>query len=130
MTKTMLIYSSEWNGIPTFKLIPIDASCPFLEMIFMPNYQGLGVMSKHVKTMFKMIDKVDENGLPVYIKGTKTVKQERKQVPVEYEYFLVKSHEIIDLIERFAINSDVYDYKMFFTKAEIVEPISEAEVSN
>jgi hypothetical protein len=34
------------------------------------------------------------------------------------------------LIERFAINSDVYDYKMFFTKAEIVEPISEAEVSN
>ncbi len=77
-----------------------------------------------------MIDKVDENGLPIYIKGTKTVKQERKQVPVEYEYFLVKTHEITDLIERFAINSDVYDYKMFFAKAEIVEPISEAEVSN
>jgi len=118
--KTMLIFTSEWQGVPTFRLMPIDSSCPYLEMIFMPQYQGLGVIHKHVKTMLKMIERLNDDGAIVKIKGTNNPKQERQKVPVEYEYFLPRTSEIIDLIEMFAVNAEEFDYQQYFAKIEMV----------
>lgn len=118
--KTMILFTSNWQGVPTFKLMPIDNSCPYMEMIFMPQYQGLGVIGKHVKTMLKMIEKLDDNGTVINIKGTNTPKLERQKVPVEYEYFLVRKNEIVDLVKRFAENAETFDYEQYFEKIEMI----------
>jgi hypothetical protein len=123
--KSMLLYSSDWEGIPTFRLMPITSDCPYLEMIFMPRHQGLGIMNRQAKQMFKFIDKVDDKGNIVMIKGTNQPAQERKLVNVEYEYFIINKEEIANIIELFATNVDSFDYKKYFIDMKVKEEVNQ-----
>jgi starvation-inducible outer membrane lipoprotein len=91
----------------------------------MPRHQGLGIMNKQAKQMFKFIDKVDDKGNIVMIKGTNQPAQERKLVNVEYEYFMINKEEISNIIELFATNLDSFDYKKYFIDMKVKEEVEQ-----
>lgn len=84
--KKMLIYSSEWNGRPSFRLIPVIDNCQFLEVVYNPEDCILAVISK-TKTNIPSVK-------------TKTIGNDE----VFYEYYIESKEDMIDFIKTVAVN--------------------------
>jgi hypothetical protein len=117
--KNMLLTIQEHGGMPTFSLIRIDESCPFVECIFVPDVKHLAIISTIQKDTFHLFPRLDDNGdvLSAKVRRTtnKNYKEERKAIKTFYEYTLVNEDDIISFIERFAINADTFVYKPLIT---------------
>lgn len=85
-TSKMLIYSSEWNGQPSFRLIPIIDNCQFIEVIYNPEDNILAVISKTKTNIPSVKTKEGENG------------------EVFYEYYIESKKDILDFIKTVAVN--------------------------
>jgi len=113
--KSMMLVVQEHRGMPTFSLIRIDESCPFVECIFVPDSKQLAIISTVQKDTFHMFPKLDDNGDVVMAKArkvqSKNFKEERKAIKTFYEYTLVNENDIVSFVERFAINADTFPYK-------------------
>lgn len=82
----MLIYSAEWNGQKSFRLIPIIDNCQFVEVIYNPEDCILAVLSKTKTTIPSVKTKKGENG------------------EVFYEYYIESKQDILDFIKTVAVN--------------------------
>lgn len=111
--KNMLIVTSMWNDIPTFRLIPVDSFCPFIECIFDTESQVLVIFSKQVKQSFHMVPKLNESGDPIVVKkprmNGKSYMEERRVIDTFHEFYITEKEEILDFIKDFATNSDTFD---------------------
>ena len=100
--------STQWDGTPSFRLMPIDISCPYAEAIFIPQRKMLAVIGKEPKTEFKFIPKVDEYGQPMLKGGTgqngvdPVQKEERMLLDFNWEYQIYVKEEIEEFLEMFA----------------------------
>ena len=113
--KTMMLVQATWNEKQTFRMIPIEESCPYVECIFDPDTKVFVVISKIKKTTLHMLPKLDEYGQA--ITGTKGMKQERHKLEVFQEFYVEDHAAIEELIKLVSINPK-FDYKMFMeTKA-------------
>lgn len=110
-----MLVVQEHRGMPTFSLIRIDESCPFVECIFIPDSKQLAIISTVQKDTFHMFPKLDENGDVVIAKARKVAnknfKEERKPIKTFYEYTLVNEDDIVSFIEMFAVNANTFPYK-------------------
>jgi hypothetical protein len=119
--KSMILVQSTWQESQTFRMIPINESCPYVECIFDPGTKVFVVILKITKTALHMLPKLDEYGLA--ITGSKGTKQDRNKIDVFQEFYLEDKTGIIDIIEHFAINAKKFDYKSFMevTSEEVSE---------
>lgn len=122
----MLLINSEWNGRASFKMIPADLSCPFVECIYDPASKVLAVVGKTIKQSFHMVHKTDDNGDPMERKirreGASHFKQERKLLETFNEYYLADVEDIRQFIARFAINVETFDIEKYLSVVTIDTP--------
>lgn len=122
--KSMMLVQSTWNDKQTFRMIPVNESCPYVECIMDPDTKVFVVISKIKKTTLHMLPKLDEYGQAVT--GTKGMKQERHKIEVFQEFYVEDINAIEDLIKLLAVNPK-FDYKKFLG-VEKSKPSKEATV--
>lgn len=122
--KSMMLITSTWGENKTFRLIPIENNCPFVEAIYDPEGGVLVLISNVKKQSLHMLAKLDEQGDPVKLKkprvNLKPYPEERKTIETFQEYYVAEKSEIKDIINMFAINAESFDYSS--TLAGVVKP--------
>lgn len=108
---TMMLVQASWQENQTFRMIPIDQSCPYVECIFDPGTKVFVMISKIKRTSLQMLPKLDEYGKPMT--GAKGHKEERNKLEVFQEFYIEDKIAVKDLINLFAINADTFDYNSF-----------------
>ncbi len=111
MSKSMILVKSSWQDGVTFKMMPIEESCPYVECIYDPESKVFVVISKIIKTSLHMLPKLDDYGQPMT--GSKGKKQIRNKIEVFQEFYVEEKDAIEELVNLFAINSDTFEYKNF-----------------
>ena len=110
--KKMIVYSTDWYGTQTFRMLPVDKECPYNEVIYDPTTKVLAIISKEFKEKPNMFPKLNENGKPIIFKKNQPTEnepeyvQERKMMQTYYEYYLDKEDDIKDFVNTFAINPE------------------------
>lgn len=99
--------------------IPLNENSPFIEVIFDPKKQILGIVSKMKKESFHWIPRVDQDGIPVATKNktlsqSQPFQQQRVQLETYHEYYIRNKESIINFIEMHICND--FDYKKYLTK--------------
>lgn len=111
----MMLVVQEHRGMPTFSLIRIEETCPYVECIYVPDQKQLAIISTVQKDTFHMFPKLDDNGDVLTAKvrraQNKNYKEERKAIRTFYEYTLVNEDDIVSFIEMFAVNAESFPYK-------------------
>lgn len=107
----MMLLQASWQDQQTFRMIPINDNCPYVECIFDPGTKVFVVISKIKKTTLHMLPKLDEYGQAVT--GTKGMKQERHKLEVFQEFYIEDTAAMEELIKTFAVNAKKFDYKKF-----------------
>lgn len=100
----MMKISSTLDGVPTFKLIPLDSTSRYIECVFHPGFKILIVVDEQKYSAYRFIPKLDDSGNTEYIKGTKTQKQQRVLLESCHEHKITDRKEIEDFVNMFAIN--------------------------
>jgi hypothetical protein len=123
MKDSMMLVTSNWGQQKTFKMIPVTLECPYNEGIYDPQAKVLALISKEQKQTMHMMAKLNEWGDVVPMKigkrsNGKDYAEERKTLDTYYEYFVEDAAEIKQIIERFALNADDFDYDKYLTVAE------------
>lgn len=110
-SKSMMVIKSDWNNRPTFKMIPLGTSCPYVECIYDPESKVLAIIGLTKKNVFHMMPKLDDNGdvVPRKVKtdGAKPYKEDRRTIETFQEYYISDLSQISEFIEMFAINPNV-----------------------
>jgi len=122
----MLVEGIHMDGatpLATFTGIPVNNDCPFIEIVFDPKNQVLGIISKHSKPMFQWIPRVTEDGLNVPVKNKSALasgivhQQQRITMDTYHEYYIRSQKEVEAFLNAFAINTE-FDYKKYFKKVK------------
>jgi hypothetical protein len=107
-TKCMFVYSTDWYGRKSFRMMPMSHECPFNEVIYDPNTRVLAVISKDKKDKPQMLPKLSEKGQVMQLKGVEgqQIIEERRIMETYYEYYIDNKSDIERFIQMFAMNSD------------------------
>jgi len=113
--KSMMLVTSNWGPYKSFKAIPINTDCPYMEAIFDPSSKILAVISKHSKQSYHMLPKLDDNGDPMKLKMSKRengkdFREERRLIETYAEYYIAEKAEIETFLNGFCLNADSYNY--------------------
>ena len=116
MDKTMMLVSGNWGPYNTFKMIPINTDCPYIEAIFDPASKILAIISKESKPTYHFVPKIDDNGDQINMKvgkrpNGKDFKEQRVMMDTYQEYYINNLDEVETIVKAFAVNADTYDYK-------------------
>jgi hypothetical protein len=130
MSKNMHLFSSTYDGKPTFKMIPISKDCPYNEVLFDPTEKILAIVSKEKKDNFHMLPRLSELGDMIPVKGKprpsgKSFHEQRVTLETYYEYYMTDLGDIEQFIELFAANATTFQYSSFLYPTDPVEPASE-----
>lgn len=119
--KNMLLITSYWGNVDTFKMIPLTEDCPYAEVIYDPATTLLVVISKIVKENFQMVPTLDKDGNLVKAKNPKSngkpFAEQRSRLNTLQEYYLPNEEEQKSFIQMFAVNAGSYDYEKFIKEA-------------
>ena len=104
---SMLVFSSDWYGKGSFRMIPTSIECPYVEVIFDPSTKVLAIMGKIIKQKPQMLPKLNSKGQPVTVKsaeGTQGLAEERCVMEAYHEYYMDDKDDIKNFIKLFAFN--------------------------
>ena len=92
INKSMMLTTSNWGPNKTFKMIPINQDCPYVEAIFDPSSKILAIISKVAKSSYHMIPKLDDNGDDIKMRigkrpNGKDTKEQRVLMDTHAEYY-------------------------------------------
>ena len=124
--KSMMLVSSQREGAPTFRLIPLTQDCPYGEVVYIPQAKVLAIFQKYSVEGLHVVPKLDDNGDPKRAPKPRAdgnpYMQERKVLTIPQDCYISNPPEIDTFIALFAINPE-FDYKVFMTepKAAIIE---------
>jgi hypothetical protein len=111
MQQSMFIYSTDWYGKKTFRMLPNSINCPFNEVIYDPGTKVLAIISKEHKEKPQMFPKLNEKGELVQKKGATGADgkplhvEERRMMDTYYEYYIDNIDDIKEFINFFANNA-------------------------
>lgn len=104
----MMGIRSVWGNNKSFRLLPLDVNCPYLECIYDPESKILVVISKNSKSSYHMLPQLDENGDVVSAKrpraNGKNFREERRTVETYQEYYLIVEEDIYAFLKNVMIN--------------------------
>ena len=130
----MILYRSDWNEKPTFKMMPISQDCPFMEVIFDRKSKALAIISKDRQNKFQMVPRLLDNGdldlAKVPRKNGKIFKETRVLFEALYEYYLTDKNDIEAFIVHFGKNALTNDPLLVDWKSILEEAFTVAEVEN
>jgi hypothetical protein len=113
---SMMAVSSVWGQNRTFRLIPLDINCPYVEGIYDPETKVLVLISKNMKQSYHMLPVLDDNGDAVSAKrpraNGKQLREERRLLDTYQEYYMILNEEIYSFLDKVIVNKD-YDYRSF-----------------
>lgn len=119
---TMMLVQATWQDKQTFRMIPIEDSCPYVECIFDPDTKVFVIISKLTKQSLHMLPRLDDNGDPMQIKNPRpngrTFKEERHKIEVFQEFYVEDKVAIKDIIYLFAVNAKTFDIESFMITKE------------
>jgi len=123
---SMLMFTSNWGPMATFRLMPAKQDCPYMECIYDVQNKVLAVLSKDQVDSFKMVPKLDDNGNRSLIKArgknapapdpndpNASYKMERRTIHSPQEYYIRSREEIELFVNTFAINAKDFDFAQF-----------------
>ncbi len=123
--KNMKLVKSFWKNGETFRMIPVDSSTPYEEMIYDPMTDMLVLLSKTEKENLQFLPRLDDDGDPQKRKTPRTkenpgppYKQQRVSMRVQTEHFIVSQEEMIEWVHEFAVNADKFDFQKYFVKQD------------
>ena len=116
-TSSMLAINSVWGAQKTFRLLPMDINCPYMECIYDPGTKILVVISKLHKQSYHMLPQLDDHGDAIPAKKVrpenKNIREERRLVDTYQEYYIVINEEMYDFLSRVCINYEKFDFKSY-----------------
>lgn len=129
-TNNMLVYSTDWYGRKSFRMLPMHEECPFNEVIFDPNTGVLAVISRDKKEKPQMLPKLTDKGMPIPLKASSDATQprfieERRMMETYYEYYLDNQEDIERFVQLFAFNLDHPSLAVIKQSREDKEPAQE-----
>ena len=149
MSKNMLLIKSEWQDIPSFRMIPIDANCPYVEVIYDPKSKTLAVIGINKKETPDHLPKLDSEGVAEWIKQAprpkdpkvpynervtitgKKYKEVRVMLNTYQQYYITDKQDVIGFINLFAKNVDSFDFLHYLNLEIPSEPqANPADISN
>lgn len=93
----MWVYSSEYEGHPTFRLLPVDSRCPYTEILFDFNKQLLVVIDNNKKFGEVIVNKIADSG--------KELSKKEKVIVENYqEHYITDKEEIVRFVKRLSVN--------------------------
>lgn len=106
---SMFIYSTDWYGQKSFRMLPLTEECPFNEVIFDPKTRVLAVISKDQKEKPQMLPKLNDKGQVIPLKNhanpaEASYVEERRMLDTYYEYYIDSMEDIKAFISIFAFN--------------------------
>lgn len=120
---SMLAVNSVWGNNKTFRMIPVDSNCPYMECIYDPETKILVVISKNHKQSYHMLPVLDDHGDEVPVKKArrngKPIKEERRLLDTYQEYYIIVNEEIYDFLSKVAVNADAFDFKSYVEAAPV-----------
>ena len=124
--KTMLAVTSVWDGMPSFRLMPLTVACPYSEGIYDPKSKILVMMSSFRKETLNMVPSRDENGDPVKTKqprpNGKTYKEKQILIDTFTEFYVQEKSEILEFVKMITVN-DTFDIQKFMVEpSNIIMP--------
>lgn len=135
--KSMMLTTSNWGPNKTFKMIPINKECPYVEAIFDPSSKILAIISKTSKNSYHMVPKLDDNGDEIKMRigkreNGKDVKEQRVMMDTHAEYYLSEKEEIENIVNGFAINAESFDIETYFGEEAIKssKPLTSEKATN
>ena len=136
ISKSMMLTTSNWGPSKTFKMIPINQDCPYVEAIFDPSSKILAIISKVAKSSYHMIPKLDDNGDEIKMRvgkrpNGKDTKEQRVLMDTHAEYYVSERDEIENLVNGFAINADSFPIETYFKEeAASKKPLPSDKATN
>ena len=133
MDNSMMLVTSTWGTMKTFKMIPINNDCPYAECIFDVQSKILAVIGKEQKESMHMLPKLNDSGDVQFLKigkrnNGKDYAEERKLLNTFYEYYIEEIDEIRFFIDKFSCNPE-FDYNKYIDLKVDVKPTQVAENS-
>jgi len=113
----MRLFTTYWGQTKTFKLMPVNKDCPFMEVLYDPSVGMLVALSTTMKENYEMLPQLDGEGELVHAKNKKRngnkFKEERRLMKVPQEFYMIDRTEQEEFINLFAVNADTYNFKKF-----------------
>jgi len=105
---SMMVISSDWYGMETFRMIPLTKECPYIEVIYDPKSETLAIISKELKDKPQMLVKLNDKGEAIHLKSSTPEKpamaEERRMIPAYYEYYINSKTEILTFLDYFSVS--------------------------
>ena len=106
--------------LESFSAIPITADCPYLEVMFDPRDNTLGIKGIHEVESIQYLTKLNNKGLPQinsdkHTQAMQPYAQERVFMTLPQEYYLRDEKEIEAFLNMVAVNKD-FNWKKFWKK--------------
>jgi hypothetical protein len=113
----MRLITTYWGQSKTFKLMPVNNDCPYMEVLYDPSVGMLVALSKTMKENYEMLPQLDNEGELVHAKKAKRngnkFKEERRLMKVPQEFYMTERDEQEAFINLFATNAEEYDFKKY-----------------
>ena len=131
--KTMMLVTVPYTATEkSFRLIPVTADCPYIDVVYWKDKKVLEINSPFKKTEHAYFPKLDENGdmekrkIPIKDDNGQPMiyKQERRTTETLQKYYIIEQVEIMAFIEAIAINAKTVDYMSLLAGAIIEAPKS------
>lgn len=130
--KSMMLVTVPYTATEkSFRMIPVAADCPYVDVVYWKDKKVLEINSPFKKTEYAYFPKLDDNGdmekrkIPTKDENGQPViyKQERRTTETLQKYYIIEQVEIIAFVEALAINSKTVDYmSLLASKDAIIEP--------
>lgn len=126
MNKNMIVVRTQQrlrdgSTMPSFRLLPLDNTCPFLAAEYDVSNNQLVILHKDNKPDIEAMPKLDANGQPMQKNGNYLV--ERRQVVNYFESHLPETDSIVEFIQNVAVNADnITNYMPYLAKIEFKDP--------
>lgn len=120
--KSMLLISSQRQGVPTFRMMPLTEDCPFIEAVYEPRAMALIIFYKHQVEGLHMVDQIDGNGDSVRALKPRASgnpnKEERKMLRTAHETYITNKAEIQYFVMLMAHNQE-FNYAQFMVDPKL-----------
>jgi hypothetical protein len=120
--RNMMLLTTYWGNDKTFKLMPVKANCPYMEVIYDPTTDMLVVITTNNKQNLQLVPKLDDDGNQIQCKKPKTNgkpwKEKHTLMTVPQEFYIVEREEMDSFITTFAANAETYEWKAWYKDME------------
>lgn len=139
--QNMWLHKGVWEGVDTFRMMPVTDDCPFSEVIYDIKLTMMLVLSKTSRENFQHVPLLDDQGQMIKIPKRTQKKAsdaseadsfyatERVLMNYQIEHKIMEHDEQIAFIKQFAVNHDAFDYEKYLRNIdqEAVGPIMKVE---